>query len=141
MIGSILILEDSPTFADMMALRLSSAFSGYDILCANSLAQAVALTAQFQFDVVLADLDVGDCTGLETAVRVRNASQAPVVIYSGLLASPETHQEAMDNGFEDLFVKGQASSTDLIDRIQCLLDARALKSSNMPVGKASSDHS
>lgn len=141
MIGSILILEDSPTFADMMALRLSSAFSGYDILCANSLAQAIALTAQFQFDLVLADLDVGDCTGLETATRIQNASQAPVVIYSGMLVDADTYQEAIDRGFEDLFVKGQASSADLIDRIQCLLDARVLERNSLPVDKASGEHS
>lgn len=123
MLGSILILEDSATFADMMALRLSSAFSSHDILCANSLAQAVALTAQFRFDLVLTDLDLGDSLGLQTAQRMREASGAPIVIYSGQLASPAVWQQAIDAGFEDLFVKGLASSTEIIERIECLIDA------------------
>ncbi|MGC1441723.1 MAG: response regulator [Burkholderiaceae bacterium] len=122
--GSILILEDSPTFADMMALRLSGAFPRFDIHCANSLAQAKALIARHAFNVVLTDLNVGDSDGLNTAVAIRQVTDAPIVIYSGLLREQQTIDQAVHLGFEDLFAKGDASSAELIERIQCLLDAQ-----------------
>jgi signal transduction histidine kinase len=103
---AVLLVEDSPSDAALLRASLHGA-GRFVVTCAESLAEAFALTRARPFDAVLLDLTLPDCTGLETVDRARAAWPAlPVLVLTG--ADDEAVAvEAVQRGVQDYLVKGQ----------------------------------
>jgi PAS domain S-box-containing protein len=104
----ILLVEDSPSDALLLCEALRSyPPQQFEIAQAERLADALALVAAGQFDVILLDLNLPDSRGMETCERMsRAAGQVPIIVLTG--ADDEAAAaEAMHLGVQDYLVKGQ----------------------------------
>jgi PAS domain S-box-containing protein len=102
----VLLLEDSPADAELALAALAAA--GLD--CAADVALARAdferLYAADRYDVVLADYNLPDYTGLDALARVRAADGLqPFILVSGALGE-ERAVEALRAGITDFVLKG-----------------------------------
>jgi len=81
----ILVIDDHPLMADAIRLTLLQLSRAVDVDSAGSLEQAFTLAAQDpQPDLVLLDLGLPDCVGLQALERFRERYPAlPVVVVSG----------------------------------------------------------
>lgn len=122
---AILIIEDSPMLSDMLALRLARDFPNFEVLSTTSVARAIELAEIFEVQIVLTDLDVADSQGLATAIKMRQATEAPVIIHADSIRSQADKAEALSLGFEDTFTKGKCKLDDMLDRMRCLLAIEA----------------
>jgi signal transduction histidine kinase len=105
----VLLVEDSPSDAELLQVSLAEAGPEcHAVVCAGTLAEAVALACQQPLDAILLDLTLPDTTGLETVVRARAAwPEVPIVVLTG--ANDEAMGfAAVRNGVQDFLVKGQA---------------------------------
>jgi DNA-binding response OmpR family regulator len=103
----VLLVEDSATDVLMLEAELADdAGAPFHVTDVPRLADAMALLATDEFDVVLTDLGLPDSAGLETFVSINKAAHGlPVIVMTGL------HDEAMGisalrAGAQDYFVKG-----------------------------------
>ena len=84
----ILIVEDEPVLANNIARSLEKA--GIDCLLAGSAAAARVALAEDQFDLVIADISLGDGNGLDViAESAEKLQQTPVMVMTG--------QDSVDN--------------------------------------------
>jgi CheY-like chemotaxis protein/signal transduction histidine kinase len=103
----VLVVEDSATDVLMLEAELADdGGSPFHITDVPRLADAVAVLATEEFDVVLTDLGLPDSSGLDTFLAINKAARGlPVIVMTGL------HDEAMGisalrAGAQDYFVKG-----------------------------------
>lgn len=84
-IGTILLVEDEPLIADANILALAQA--GYDVLHAPDFAEAVAMLAEREIDLLIADICLsGPQSGVDVARLARDRG-IPVLFSAG--ACPE----------------------------------------------------
>lgn len=104
----VLLIEDSPTDAELIRIGLEDVRSAdFLVESAESLEEGFARLRATAFDVVLVDLSLPDCAGIETCVRVHDRyPDVPVIVLTGL-DDEETALEAMKVGAQDYLVKGQ----------------------------------
>lgn len=104
----VLLIEDSPTDAELIRIGLEEVRTAdFQIDAVETLADGMALLRKSSFDVVLVDLSLPDCSGIETCVRVHDRNpDVPLIILTGL-DDEETALEAMKVGAQDYLVKGQ----------------------------------
>ncbi|MEW6635419.1 MAG: EAL domain-containing protein [Actinomycetota bacterium] len=112
----VLLVEDNPGDARLVEILLEEArVTGFEVVRAERLLEALELLERRAFDVVLLDLTLPDSSGLETVDRMRAAvPQIPLVVLSGR-DDEETALRAIKVGAEDYLVKGQGDG-DLIAR-------------------------
>jgi CheY-like chemotaxis protein len=97
------IIEDNPDDIEVLRYSLRD-FAHVDIEFYNTI--AAALDQLQGFDVILADLCVGDSTGLTTVERLHQAAgQVPIVVLTAI-EGPELAQEAIRLGAQDFLNKG-----------------------------------
>lgn len=85
----ILIVEDNHELAWLLAERLKA--EGYDMLIAESGAAGIKAALSFLPDLLLLDYNLGDMTGHDVAVALRNmhkTSGIPFLVLSSLGADP-----------------------------------------------------
>lgn len=108
----ILLVEDSPTFAQAVhhSLRGDAAGSEVEITHVTRLDEALRLVQRQELDVILLDLTLPDTRGLETARRMHAAAPTvPIVVLTG--SDDDTlGLQAIREGIQDYLVKTQ---TDL----------------------------
>ena len=82
----LLLVEDTRSDARVVAACLRSAQpESYEIAEAETLKQALAYLEREEVDVILLDLTLPDCAGLETLTRVHEAAAGmPIVVLTGL---------------------------------------------------------
>jgi PAS domain S-box-containing protein len=114
----VLYLEDSPNDRDLTRLQLERASPGtFKITEAADLKGAVGLLSTQAFDVVLADLNVGDSQGIATITALLKAGcKAPIVAFTGNL-DPKSGIEAVAAGASDFISKGITDPHTLANRI------------------------
>lgn len=113
----ILLVEDNPADERLLRARLQSEASGDAgrafVHWAQTLAEAVAITATENFDVILLDLDLPDARGISTVRRMHEAApNVPVVVFSGH-DDPEESAEAVAVGAQDALTKGAVDGAQL----------------------------
>jgi signal transduction histidine kinase len=103
---NLLLVEDNPGDANLLRLALRKADAVYTLTHTEDLESALQLLASTHFDVILLDLSLPDCHGLETLTRVQSqATDTPVVVLTG--NDDETlGVKALQAGAEDYLVKG-----------------------------------
>jgi len=104
----ILLVEDNEE--DFIIIRewLSNADDGaFCLERADDLAGGLAELRKGKTDVVLLDMSLPDCEGLETLLRVRaQVTDVPIIMLTGL-ADEDLAIEAIHRGAQDYLVKGQ----------------------------------
>ncbi|MBI4862406.1 MAG: response regulator [Candidatus Riflebacteria bacterium] len=106
---SLLLVEDNPGDARLLQEELKSATSvSFSVTWVETTAQANRRLLQFEFDVILLDLILPDCRGLETLRRLRERVGAtPIVVLTGL-EDEEIGMRALQEGAHDYLIKGWA---------------------------------
>lgn len=120
----VLIVDDDPDTIDLVKriLRLSN----YDVASARSGLEALSITEQLQPDIILLDLMMPEIDGKATLKRIREITQAPVIILSALLAK-ENIVELLNLGGDD-YVTKPFHRDELVARIQAVLRRTTLLS-------------
>jgi len=78
----VLIVDDEPALRDLLADALEPGL--YDLRIASSGREAIDLAAGFRPDLVVTDLRLGDCTGLDVIDQLRQTQpNIPAVVISG----------------------------------------------------------
>lgn len=100
----ILIVDDEAALREMLQVRLES--WGYTCRAAGDVAQAEALVAEFEPDIVLSDVIMPDATGLDLLRRLRDpdGQLLPVVLMTAH-GCIDTAVEAMKQGAVDFLTK------------------------------------
>jgi HD-GYP domain-containing protein (c-di-GMP phosphodiesterase class II) len=107
-VQTVLLVEDNPGDARLIAEMLADAAAEMSVEHAETLAAAVArLEAVSDVDVVLLDLSLPDSEGLSTFRRLQVAApRVAVIVLSGNTNSAEAAQTVRD-GAQDFLVKGR----------------------------------
>lgn len=113
----VLIIDDDPDTIDLVKriLRLSN----FDVASARSGVEALSITDQLQPDVILLDLMMPEIDGKATLKKIREITQAPIIILSALLAK-ENIVELLNLGGDD-YVTKPFHRDELVARIQAVL--------------------
>ena len=115
----ILLIEDNPADADLITDELgSSPEHGYEVVTATRLQDGLEKLQGGSFDLVLLDLSLPDCRGLETFLRVyRRHPEIPIVIISGL-DDLSLAFDAVRSGAQDYLFKGELDQAMLLKAVQ-----------------------
>ncbi len=112
---NILLIEDNPGDARLIQEILAeTSYSGWDFTHVDSLKLGLQLLSEQEFDILLLDLNLPDCQGVETLTRaLTHSPEIPVVLLTGL-DSEEFALEAVRQGAQDYLVKGQFDGMSLV---------------------------
>jgi DNA-binding NtrC family response regulator len=104
----VLLIEDNADHALLIREMLAEAKGGtFAIECVERLSHGLDCLIRKKYDVVLTDLSLPDCWGLDTFIKVRdNSPDIPIIVLS-ILDDQETAVEAVQTGAQDYLVKGQ----------------------------------
>ncbi len=119
----VLVVEDSPTDRLLLADALESAKpTKFMVSEVERMSQAESRLRLEGFDVVVADLGLPDCSGIETVRRLRRvAGRTPLIILTGL-EDDETGLDILREGASDYLVKGQLGGRALARAIRYAMD-------------------
>ncbi len=115
--NGILIVEDE---ADLVrALRINLRARQYEVRCAGTGREALALAASRPPDAIILDLGLPDIDGTEVIVELRRWYRAPIIVLSGR-TSPGDKIGALDVGADDYVTKPFAMA-ELLARLRAAL--------------------
>lgn len=111
---SVLLIEDNPGDARLIREMLAEVNAPVALTRVERLGDGVEHLGRDGADVVLLDLSLPDCHGLETFTRLRDAApQAPVVVLTGL-DDETTAVRALHEGAQDYLTKGRVDGNLLL---------------------------
>ncbi len=99
--GLVLVVDDD---ASTRALHSGILSRHFEVICASTGAEALALCESRRPDLVLLDVRMPQLNGFETCARIREHSEVPI-IFATVYDSLEEHLKAYDAGGTDLCVK------------------------------------
>lgn len=116
--GRILIVDDEPKLVRLVSEVLTA--TGYDVLASASGDQAIEFVAIEQPDLVILDIVLlGNSDGYETAHRIREFSNVPIIMLTAKMRESD-----MLRGFEtgvDDYITKPFSAKELLARIRAVL--------------------
>lgn len=116
----ILLIEDEPQIRKFVRISLES--NGFEVLEARLASDGLAQCTAQPPDLVILDLGLPDCDGMEVIPRLREWSQVPIIVLS--VRSDEREKvAALDVGANDYVTKPFGIS-ELMARIRVLLRTR-----------------
>ena len=121
--GKILVIEDDPTFRDLVRVQLASA--GHEVVTAEDAALGLRAIIGETPDLIILDIFVPYLDGFELleALRTDPATRPiPVIVLTGR-GDDETYARAHKIGVADFFTK-PVESDRLIQSIEKLLSSR-----------------
>jgi two-component system KDP operon response regulator KdpE len=113
----ILLVDDEPAIQRSVGLLLRA--RGYDVQIAGTGAEAIAMAARGEPDLVVLDLGLPDLEGTEVCRRIRTTSQVPIVVLSARGAEADK-VNALDLGADDYITK-PFGPDELLARIRVAL--------------------
>jgi two-component system KDP operon response regulator KdpE len=113
----VLLVDDEPAIQRSVGLLLRA--RGYDVQIAGTGAEALAMAAQREPDLVVLDLGLPDLEGTEVCRRIRTTSQVPIVVLSARGAEADK-VNALDLGADDYITK-PFGPDELLARIRVAL--------------------
>jgi two-component system, OmpR family, KDP operon response regulator KdpE len=115
--GGILIVEDEAEL--VRALRINLRARQYEVRCAGTGREALAVAATRPPDAIILDLGLPDIDGTEVIVELRRWYRAPIIVLSGR-TSPGDKIGALDVGADDYVTKPFAMA-ELLARLRAAL--------------------
>jgi len=80
-VGTVLVVEDDPAMLSLLVKRLES--RGHQCLATGHGVAALAAIRHANFDALVTDLDLPGASGVDLAIAVRDASDAPIIVLTG----------------------------------------------------------
>lgn len=119
----VLLIEDVPKFARLMREMLLNAKGvRFEIDWVESLAEGLGRLEQPGTDLILLDLSLSDCKGLEGVEQARvKTPHIPIIVLSSL-DDEEMALQAVHEGAQDYLVKGQIDSHLLVRSIRYAIE-------------------
>ncbi len=104
----VLLLEDNPKDQRLVQIALAEAVEfQHEVVVVETLEAAIDYLDHQPADVVLADLNLPDSSGLDTMRRlVETHPETPIIVLTGL-ADDDLGDEAIRLGAQDFLVKGK----------------------------------
>lgn len=134
--GSVLVVDDDPDLAELIALGLAS--HGLDAIVRSSAEQAFEVLDNTDVSVIVTDLNMPGMNGLEFCERVAaNRPEIPVVVMTAF-ASLETAISAIRADAQDYVIKPLQIDAFAL-RLHRVIEARALKTEVKRLRKALED--
>lgn len=101
----ILIFEDDEDYEQLITTVLSGSGEDFETKVAHTLREGLMLLGDYGPDLILADLNLPDCAGYETFVRIRElVEEVPIVVLTGL-DDDKIALQAVEDGAQDYLVK------------------------------------
>ena len=113
----VLIVDDEPRYVRLITVNLDA--SGYETLAARDGKSAVEVAAAQQPDLILLDIGLPVMDGLETCRRIREFSQAPIIMLTAK-AGEADKVAGLDAGADDYLTK-PFGPAELLARIRAVL--------------------
>jgi two-component system KDP operon response regulator KdpE len=125
----VLVIEDEAPIRRFLKAALEA--EGFKLLEATTGAQAIAMAASHNPDLILLDLGLPDIDGLEVIKRVREWSQTPIIVISARGKDTEK-VEGLDAGADDYLSK-PFSVEELIARMRVAIRHLTRLGKNEPI--------
>ncbi len=121
----ILLVEDNPEDAALVREMLSETNTvRFDVIHFDRIGKALQFLSSGGCDIILLDLSLPDCIGLDTFVQTHAAMpRVPIVVMSGL-GDEELAVQALHRGAQDYLVKGQVDSTLLVRAVRYAIERK-----------------
>ena len=113
----VLLVDDDETLVRLLSFALEQ--EGFEVAVARNGAEAVSETAETQPDLVILDIMMPVMDGWEACARIRELSDAPVVILSAKPTESDVVR-GLELGADD-YVKKPFGVQELLARLQALL--------------------
>lgn len=101
----ILIFEDDEDYERLITTVLAGSGEGFEIRAAHTLREGLALLGDYSPDLILADLNLPDCQGYESFVRIRELIEDVPIVVLTALDDDKIAVQAVDDGAQDYLVK------------------------------------
>jgi DNA-binding NarL/FixJ family response regulator len=124
-VARVLMIDDHPTFREGIRQLLAQAPGVRLVGEAPTGAEGFAMVVSRRPDVVLLDLDLPDCSGIELARRVRSAVPEAAVIILSAFAESDNVSDALHAGARGYVAKSVGPST-ILDAINTVLNGGTL---------------
>lgn len=118
---SVLYIEDNPGDIKLIELLLEaedSAYKTFDLICVNSLREALPLLENGGIDVVLLDFGLPDARGLDCLLRVHTAAPSLPIVVLSMEGDEALAIRSVQLGAQDFLVKHNISGL-LLRRSLC----------------------
>jgi len=123
----LLLVEDNLADAGVLRTALSEVAStdfAFRLVHVEKLSEALRLLRDNSFDLILLDLSLPDAWGMEAVIRVKEAAATlPIVVVTDL-DDEEVAIDAMRNGAQDYWVKGQINRSMLVRAIRYAIERK-----------------
>ncbi len=125
MTARVLVVDDIPANVKLLEARLAAEY--FDVLCANSGAEALEVISRERVDVVLLDVMMPGMDGFEVCQRIKTNPRThhiPVVMVTAL-DQPSDRVQGLENGADDFLTK-PVDDIALITRVKSLARLKTL---------------
>lgn len=120
----ILLIEDDPEDTLLLELLLKKRGEPFQTTVAKNLKTATHELTQGTFDIVLLDLGLPDCQGLQSAEKIKAATPSlPIVVLTGL-EDDLIAAKALREGVQDYLTKGHFDSEILTRSIRYAIERK-----------------
>lgn len=127
---SVLLIEDDPEYTRLVTAVLSGSASSIDLHAAATLHAGLALAARLKPDLILLDLNLPDCSGYDTFLRVKvRIPETPIVVLTGI-DDEATAMKAAEDGAHDYLVKGLQQPKVIARSVKMALRKHARRNPN-----------
>ncbi|CAN5149696.1 hypothetical protein BH10CYA1_BH10CYA1_60190 [soil metagenome] len=122
----LLVIQDSPEdlTAVLDALHAASSKGRIDLHSVDTLASGLEQLLNGNFDAVLLDLTLSAGAGLQSLIKLRNASNAVPIIILTTMAEQEMALEALQNGAQDYILKDAPTSEVMHRQIRFAIERK-----------------
>ena len=115
----VLIADDEKNIADTLALILG--FLGFESIAVYSGEAAVEVAAQFQPDVLITDVVMGEMSGIEAAINISQMlPQCKIILFSGPAATADLVSQAGSSIHRFEILSKPVHPHVLVDRIKSI---------------------
>jgi signal transduction histidine kinase len=124
----VLLIEDNPGDAQLIQELLSDVNrASFQIEVAGRLSDGLETLSKRTFDVVLLDLSLPDCSGLETLAKAHSENNEVAIIVLTGLSDEEIAVKALRKGAQDYMVKGQVDENLLYRSIRYAIERKQVE--------------
>lgn len=114
----ILVIDDNPTLVRGISAVLSRA--GFEVLGANSGQEGLRLLFNQKPNLVLLDVIMPKLDGWQTCSRIRDISDVPVIMLTGMGTDEQDVVRGLDCGADDYIIK-PVGNKELVARVRAIL--------------------
>jgi len=122
----VLIVDDEPAFVSLVEKVLTR--KGYEVLKASNGQESLRVFFEHKPDMVLLDVAMPKMDGWQTCSRIREISDAPIIMLTGKRTAEDDIVRGLDYGADDYLIK-PVGNKELVARVRAVLRRAELPSS------------